>query len=176
MNDLGLRYLFGDSGYRMFGWMEGGYTYATVGPGPLSVQPRLNRFGNEFNLSDMGLTLQKPLAQDQFDWGLFVRYFSGANAALGQPLGGIDDPPGNPRYSHDFRDLYLETHLPVLTERGMNVRVGRMNTIIGWNGYLAPYRPFNSSDYQFFYSQDGAFTGALAQLVVNDQLDVWSGV
>jgi hypothetical protein len=110
------------------------------------------------------------------DWGFNVRYFAGANAATGQPKGGIDDPPGNTRFGQDFRDLYLSAHLPIITDGGVNLKVGRMNTIIGWNGYLAPYRPLFSNDYQFFYSQDGAFTGGLAQLVVSDQLDVWSGV
>jgi hypothetical protein len=176
MEDLGLKKLFGDSGIRTFGWVEGGYTGASPGTGPLSVQPRQNRFGNEFLLDQVGLVLQKPLRQDQWDWGFNIRYFAGADAALGQPKGGIDSPPGNPRFSHDFRDLYLSAHLPIITEGGMNVKVGRMNTIIGWNGFLAPYRPFYSSDYQFFYSQDGAFTGFLTQLVVSDQLDVWNGM
>ena len=58
----------------------------------------------------------------------------------------------------------------------MDVKVGRMNTIIGYNGFLAPYRPFYSSDYQFFYSQDGAFTGLLDQLMLTDQLEVWNGM
>ena len=51
-----------------------------------------------------------------------------------------------------------------------------MNTIIGYNGFLAPYRPFYSSDYQFFYSQDGAFTGFLTNLHVTDRLDIWNGM
>ena len=51
-----------------------------------------------------------------------------------------------------------------------------MNTIIGYNGFLAPYRPFYSSDYQFFYSQDGAFTGWLTDLHVTNRLDVWNGM
>ncbi|WP_437193389.1 outer membrane beta-barrel protein [Planctomicrobium sp. SH527] len=176
MKDLGLAELFGDSGIRAFGWIEGGYTGSSSGSGPLSVQPRQNRFGNEFLLNQIGLVVQKPLDQDEFDLGFNIRYFAGADAALGQPGGGIDDSPDNPRFSHDFRDLFVSAHLPILTEGGVNIQVGRMNTIIGYNGFLAPYRPFYSSDYQFFYSQDGAFTGALAQLVVNDQLDVWSGV
>lgn len=176
MDYVGLARLFGDSGIRTFGWVEGGYTGASGRPGPLSVQPRLNRFGDEFLLNEIGLVLQKPLAQDKFDWGFNMRYFAGANAALGQPRGGIDDPPGNPRFSQDFRDLYLSAHLPILTEGGVNVKVGRMNTIIGWNGFLAPYRPMYSSDYQFFYSQDGAFTGFLTQLIVSDRLDVWNGM
>jgi hypothetical protein len=41
---------------------------------------------------------------------------------------------------------------------------------------LAPYRPFYSSDYQFFYSQDGAFTGFLTDLHVNNRLDIWNGM
>jgi hypothetical protein len=176
MDGLGLARLWEDRGIRAFGWVETGYTYASTGPGLLSVQPRQNQFGNEALLDQIGLVIQKPLQQDRFDLGWNVRYFAGADAAIGQPGGGIDDPPGNPRFSHDFRDLYLSAHLPVLTEGGMNVKVGRMNTIIGYNGFLAPYRPMYSSDYQFFYSQDGAFTGFLTQLIVNDRLDIWNGM
>jgi hypothetical protein len=176
MDDLGLANLFGDSGIRAFGWIEGGYTASSSGSGLLATQPRQNRFGNEALLNQIGLVLQKPLAQDRFDIGFNVRYFAGADAALGQPLGGLDDPVGNPRFSHDFRDLYVSAHLPILTEGGMDVKVGRMNTIIGYNGFLAPYRPFYSSDYQFFYSQDGAFTGFLTNLHVNKQLDIWNGM
>jgi hypothetical protein len=58
----------------------------------------------------------------------------------------------------------------------MDVKFGRMNTIIGYNGFLAPYRPFYSSDYQFFYAQDGAFTGFLTNLHINDRLDIWNGM
>ncbi|MFO0844624.1 MAG: outer membrane beta-barrel protein, partial [Gemmataceae bacterium] len=176
MDGLGLADLFGDSGIRSFGWLEGGYTGASGRPGLLSVQPRQNRFGDEFLVNQIGLVLQKPLSQTEFDVGFNVRYFAGADAALGQPKGGIGQNNTDPRFNHDFRDLYVSAHLPILTDGGVNVKVGRMNTIIGWNGFLAPYRPFYSSDYQFFYSQDGAFTGALAQFVVNDRLDVWSGI
>ncbi|WP_152050260.1 outer membrane beta-barrel protein [Tautonia marina] len=175
-----LRNLFGLSeepgSLRTFGWVEGGYTGASTGPGLLRVQPRQNRFGNEFLLNQIGLVVQKPLRQDAFDLGFTVRYFAGADAALGQPKGGIDFPPGNPRFGHDFRDLFLDVHLPILTERGLDFKIGRMNTIIGYNGFLAPYRPLYSSDYQFFYAQDGAFTGFLANLHLNDRLDVWSGM
>jgi hypothetical protein len=176
MDYLGLRRLIGDSGIRSFGWVESGYTGASSGSGLLSVQPRLNRFGNEFLVNQIGLVLQKPLQQDRFNLGFMARYFAGADAATGQPKGGIGDPVSNPRFSQDFRDLYLSAHLPILTERGMDVMAGRMNTIIGYNGYLAPYRPFYSSDYQFFYSQDGAFTGVLTNLHVSNQLEVWNGV
>jgi hypothetical protein len=176
MDYLRLGDLFGDSGFRTFGWVEGGYTGASPGAGLLSVQTRLNRFGNEFLLSDLGFTVEKPLRQDEFNLGIFMRYFAGANAALGAPKGGIGFPPNNPRFGQDFRDLYLSAHFPILTEGGVDFRIGRMNTIIGYNGFLAPYRPFYSSDYQFFYSQDGAFTGFLTALHATDRLDIWNGM
>jgi len=176
MDYLRLRELFGDTGIRSFGWVEGGYSGASSGTGILSVQPRLNRFGNEFLLNEIGWVVEKPLKQDEFDLGFMMRYFAGANAALGAAKGGIGFPPDNPRFGQDFRDLYLSAHLQVLTERGMDFKIGRMNTIIGYNGFLAPYRPFYSSDYQFFYAQDGAFTGFLTNLHVSDRLEVWNGM
>ncbi len=103
-------------GIRTFGWVEGGYTDASVGQGLLSVQPRQNRFGDEFLFNQLGLVIQKPLSQDEFNLGFNVRYFAGADAALGQPKGGIDDPPGSDRFSQDFRDLNVSAHLPVFTE------------------------------------------------------------
>ena len=120
--------------------------------------------------------IQKPLRQDEFDIGFMVRYFAGADAALGAAKGGIGYPAGNPHFGQDFRDLYLSAHLPILTDGGMDFKIGRMNTIIGYNGFLAPYRPFYSSDYQFFYSQDGAFTGFLTDLHVSNRLDFWNGM
>jgi hypothetical protein len=135
-----------------------------------------NRFGDEYLLNQLGWVIQKPLEQDRFNIGFNVRYFAGADAAIGQPKGGIGGSDFNPRFSQDFRDLYLSMHLPVITEGGMDFKIGRMNTIIGYNGFLSPYRPFYSSDYQFFYLQDGAFTGFLANLHVNDRLDIWSGM
>ncbi|MFO0879867.1 MAG: outer membrane beta-barrel protein [Gemmataceae bacterium] len=176
MDGLGLADLFGDSGIRMFGWLEAGYQGASTGSGLLNIQPRLPRFGNEFLVNQIGLVMQKPLSETDFDIGFNIRYYAGADAFVGQPKGGIGDTITDERFSHDFRDLYISAHLPIITDGGVNIKVGRMNTIIGYNGYLAPYRPFYTSDYQFFYSQDGAFTGALAQLIVNDRLDVWSGI
>jgi Putative beta-barrel porin-2, OmpL-like. bbp2 len=176
MDRLRFQDVLGDSGIRAFGWMELGYSGASSGTGPLSVEPRLNRFGNEFLFNQLGLVLQKPLKQDQFDFGFNIRYFAGADAALGQPLGGIGYPVHNSHFGQDFRDLYISAHLPIITEGGLDVKVGRMNSIIGYNGFLSPYRPFYSSDYQFFYSQDGAFTGFLTDLHISKRLDFWNGM
>ena len=176
MDLLGIQNWAPDTNIRTFGWVEGGYTGALTGPGILSVETRQNRFGDEFLLNQIGWVIQKPLKQDQFDIGFMVRYFAGADAALGAAKGGIGYPAGDPHFGQDFRDLYLSAHLPIITDGGVDFKIGRMNTIIGYNGFLAPYRPFYSSDYQFFYSQDGAFTGFLTDLHVSNRLDIWNGM
>ena len=63
MDNLGVGNLFGDSGIRTFGWVEGGYTGASTGSGMLSVQPRQNRFGDQFLLNQIGFALQNGLRQ-----------------------------------------------------------------------------------------------------------------
>ena len=93
MDYLRLRELFGGSGIRTYGWVEGGYTGSSSGRGILSVKPRQNRFGNEFLLNQIGIAIEKPLRQDEFNIGFMVRYFGGADAALGAAKGGVGYPP-----------------------------------------------------------------------------------
>jgi hypothetical protein len=165
----------GENRIDVYGWADLGYTYSSLGSGQLAVQPRENRFGNEFLVNQLAVVLEKKLRQDDtFNLGFNTTFYAGADAALLRPLGGFTTT--NDRFGADFRQLYLSAHMPVLTEGGMDVQVGRMGTIIGYNSAMAPYRPFYSSDYQWFYAQDGAWTGILTNLHVNSQLDVLNGL
>ena len=175
MDGLGLGKLFGNTGIRFWGWAEGGYTASSSGSGLMSVQTRQNRYGNQLLFNQVGLVLQRGVKQNQVDFGFNIRYFAGADAALGQPKGGIGDA-ANTYFSQDFRDLSATVHIPGFKDGGLDIKVGRQNTIIGYSGFLSPFRPFYSNDYQFFYSQDGAFTGILTNLHVSKQLDVSNGL
>jgi hypothetical protein len=162
-------------GVRFYGWLDAGYTYASTGKGILPVEPRENRFGREFLLDQIAMVLDKPLKGGcQFDWGFNATFYAGADAALLRPEGGFTTT--NPRFGADFRNLYLSAHLPLLTEGGVDVKAGRMGTVIGYESALAPYRPFYSNDYQWFYAEDGAFTGVVATWHVNKQLDLLAGI
>lgn len=171
---LGFGGLLEDTGSRLYGWFDSGYTYSSNGPGLLATEPRENRFGNEYLVNQIALVLDKPLKSDEFSLGYNATFYAGADAALLRPRGGFDTT--DPRFGVDFRQLYVSAHLPILTEGGMDVKVGRMGTIIGYESALAPYRPFYSNDYQWFYSEDGAWTGALTNLHVNKQLDILNGI
>lgn len=166
--------LFG--GTRLYGWADGGVTFSSSGHGIMATETRENRFGNEALINQLAVVFDKPLNPDCLDFGFNMTYYAGADASLLQPKGGIDDPPSNTRFSHDFRQLYASAHLPILVDGGVDVKVGRMGTIIGYEGALAPYRPFYSNDYQWFYAEDGAFTGFLTDWHFSKQLDVYAGM
>ena len=122
---------------RLYGWLDAGYTYASTGHGLLTVEPRENRFGNEFLLNQAAIVLDKPLDPNQLSFGFNATFYAGADAALLRPEGGFTTT--DPRFGADFRQLYVSAHLPVLTEGGVDVRAGRMGTIIGYESALAPY-------------------------------------
>jgi hypothetical protein len=165
---------FDEHGVRVYGWLDAGYTYATTGPGPLTVETRENRFGNEALLNQMALVVEKPLDPTRWSFGYNVTFWAGADAALLRPRGGFDTD--NPRFGADFRQLYVSAHLPVLSEGGVDVKLGRQSTILGYESALAPYRPFYSNSYEWFYSTDFAWTGILANWHVTRQLDLLSGI
>ena len=47
---------------RVFGWVDGGYTYSSAGDGLLANAPTSNRFGNEVLLNGAWLIIERQLA------------------------------------------------------------------------------------------------------------------
>jgi hypothetical protein len=167
--------LLKDTGWRVYGWVEPGYTFNSAGPGRLAVEPRENYIGNEGVLSQVAVVLEKTMdAKKDFDLGFKALPYGGADAHLLRPLGGFTTT--NDRMGFDFRELYVAAHMRLGEEAHLDVKAGRMGTIIGYESAMAPYRPFYSNDYQWFYSEDGAWTGVLTNLHVSKQLDVLNGV
>ena len=150
MDDLGLKNLFGDSGITAYGWLDGGYTYASTGNGLLNVEPRENRFGNEFLANQLAIALEKHAqARRSGTFGFKAIYYAGADAALLHPLGGFE--VNDPQFGHDFRDLYLSLPPPD-PDRGRRRSEGRPHdNAHRLHRRLAPFRTFYSSDYQWFY-------------------------
>ena len=157
---------------KIYGWVDTGYTASTSGSGPLAVEPRPNRFGNEFSLNQFALTIEKPLNPKELSWGFLIQPYAGADAALLNPIRGAVVENPDQRFGFDFRNLYLQAHLPILTEGGIDVEVGQHYPLIGYQSAMAPYRTFYSNDYQWFYGEAGSFTGFIVTTHVNKQLDI----
>jgi len=160
---------------RFFGWVNGGYTWSSTGTGLLRVEPRENRFGDAFLLDQTAFVLERTLNEEGWSWGFRSEFYMGADAALLHPVNGFG-PSGNPRFSTDFRQAYFSFHAPILTDGGVDFKLGRQYVPLGYETTMAPYRPMYSLAYAWLYSQNGATTGAIATIHVNRSLDVIGGV
>jgi hypothetical protein len=140
----------------------------------LAVEPRANRFGDQWLLNQAALVLERTLAPE-WSWGFRTEFYMGADAALLRPVkygfGPTDD-----KFGTDFRQAYFSLHAPVLTEGGINLKFGRQYVPLGYETTMAPYRPMYSISYAWLYAQNGATTGATATVHVDPQLDVIAGV
>lgn len=161
---------------RIFGWVDMGYTASTSGRGPLAVEPKPNRFGNEFTLNQLALTIEKPLDPKELSWGFVIRPYAGSDAALLTPIQGAIVQSRDSRFGVDFRDLYLQAHLPILTEGGVDIEAGQHYPLIGYQSAMAPYRTFYSNDYQWFWGEAGNFTGIIVTCHATKQLDIVSAL
>jgi len=158
---------------RLFGWVDGGYTWSSAGSGLLNIEPRVNRFGDAFLLNQATFVLERTLNEEAWSWGFRSEFYMGADASLLHPTNGFG--PNNERFSTDFRQAYFSFHAPILTAGGIDFKLGRQYVPMGYETTMAPYRPMYSIADAWMYSQNGATTGAIATIHVTPQLDVVTG-
>lgn len=156
------------------GWVEQGYTASSSGSGRLAVAPEMNRFGDEYTLDQLAVTLQRRCDAEQLSWGYYLQMFSGADASTLQGPGDIRNT--NSRFGGVVRQARVQTHLPWLTSGGVDVVLGRQGSPMGFESYMAPLRPFYSLSYQWFYAEDGADTGCWTTGHLDRRWDVMYGV
>ncbi len=171
------RFLFndGDTKLKIYGWFDSGYTYRTSGPGETLVAPVMNRFGDEYMFNQIAIRIEKPLDPKDWSWGFNMQPYGGADPALLNPTRGAIIRNPDPRFGFDFSDLNVTAHLPILTEGGIDIKAGRQTTVVGSQAAQAPWRTFYSSDYQWFFAEEGRFTGVTANWHVTKQLDFLIG-
>jgi hypothetical protein len=162
------------SGLRVSGWLDMGYTYATSGAGRLAVAPQMNRFGQEYLFNQLALTFDRPLSADTWSWGYYLQFFSGADASTLEGPGDIRNT--DPRFGGSIRQARVQAHLPIFSERGIDMVFGRQGSLMGYESYMAPLRSFYSLSYQWFYAEDGADTGWWTTLHAADRWDITYGV
>ncbi len=150
----------GSSSLRASGWLDMGYTYASTASGRLAAAPEMNRFGNEFLLNQFALVLERPLARDDWAWGFYTQLFNGADAYTLQGPGDIQNT--NQHFGASLHQVNLQAHLPILSDGGVDLVFGRQGSLMGYESYMAPLRPFYSLSYQWYFAEDGADTGCWA--------------
>jgi Putative beta-barrel porin-2, OmpL-like. bbp2 len=157
---------------RMYGWVDGGFTYASTGYGLLTDATTPNRFGNEFLLNGAWLITERLASNEGWSWGFRTDFYAGSDAALLRPLNSFG--PQGTHVGTDFRQAYLSLHTPGVNDRGVDWSLGRQNVPTGYETLMGPYRPIYSESY-FWIKYEVGSTSALATIHPTAKLDLIGG-
>jgi hypothetical protein len=181
---------------QVYGWVQQGFAANPAGP-----SDRIN-FGanedwrsNDYRLNQVYFIVENPLEHEsrpnfgyRVDFlvgndapffvanGLFSA-FTGFDATSGVGVNGPDSFRQVHRIGIDLPQFYLEAHIPhVLTDKGIDIRVGKFYTLMGREVYPGADTDFYSRTYENIYATPFTHTGILATVHATRQLDVVAGV
>ncbi len=112
----------------------------------------------------------------EFDWGFKLQLLFGTDARFIHSLGLFDGIMGTSIYQPDIPEAYLNLHFPVVTQGGLDVKLGKFATPVGFETIDPRSNPFYSHSYIFNFGVPFNHTGALFTLHANSWLDLLGGV
>ncbi len=123
------------------------------------------------------VTIERALAPEpgKFDYGFKLQLTGGSDARFLNPIGEFDRV-SNGRYTIAAVEAYGSLHLPVLTEGGVDLRLGQFASPMSTETIYPTGNFFYSHSYIFNFGVPFQHLGALATLHANKILDVYAGV
>jgi hypothetical protein len=161
----------------IYGWVEGGFTGNVDSPRDNQNFGRLfDDRSNEFVMNQAVITAERALEPKVgFDWGFKLQLMFGTDARYIHSLGLLDHTMGNSLYQPDIPEAYLSLHLPLLTDGGIDVKLGKFVTLEGAETIDPRTNAFYSHTYIFNFGIPLNHTGVLFTLHATNWLDVIAG-
>jgi len=162
----------------IYGWVESGITGNVEGPNDNQNFGRLfDDRSNEFVMNQAVITAERALdPKVGFDWGFKLQLLFGTDARYIHSLGLLDHTMGTSLYQPDIPEAYLSLHLPLLTEGGIDVKLGKFVTLEGAETVDPRTNVFYSHSYIFNFGIPINHTGALFTLYATKWLNLVAGV
>jgi hypothetical protein len=163
---------------KLYGHADIGYTY-----NPDQPKDHIN-FGRLFDdransllLNQILVTLGRPLdsTAQTFDWGFKLQVMYGSDARYIHSLGLLDNVSDD-RNQPDIVEAYLNTHFPLLTPGGIDVKAGKFVTLEGAEVIDSTGNFFYSHSYIFNFGIPLTHLGVMTTTHLNKYLDLYAGI
>jgi hypothetical protein len=162
----------------IYGWVESGFTGNVDSPRDNQNFGRVfDDRSNEFVMNQAVITAERALdPKVGFDWGFKLQFLFGADARYIHSLGLLDHAMRSSLYQPDIPEVYLSLHFPIVTEGGIDLKLGKFVTLEGAETIDPRTNPFYSHTYIFNFAIPFNHTGALFTLYATKWLNLVAGV
>ena len=165
--------------FQISGWIDSGITVNPASPEDNQNFGRLfDDRANEPMLNQLVINLERALAPQpgEFDWGFKLQLMYGSDARTIHSLGLFDHTAATSIVQPDLVEAYLSLHLAVITDGGLDLKLGKFVTLEGAETIDPRTNFFYSHTYIFNFGIPFNHTGALATFHATKWLDVMAGV
>ena len=165
--------------FKISGWIDTGITFNPASP------PDNQNFGRFFDdraneplLNQLVINFERALApqRGEFDWGFKLQFMYGSDARFIHSLGLFSDTAATSIVQPDLVEAYLNLHFPIVSEGGLDLKLGKFVTLEGAETIDPRTNFFYSHTYIFTFGIPFNHTGALATFHATKWLDVMAGV
>src|SRR5260370_5173689 len=165
--------------FKISGWIDSGITFNPDSPQSNQNFGRLfDDRANEPLLNQVAISFERSLALQpgEFDWGVKLQFMYGSDARFIHSLGLFDHTAATSIAQPDLVETYLNLHFPVITDGGLDLKLGKFVTLEGAETIDPRINFFYSHTYIFNFGIPFNHTGALATFHATKWLDLYSGI
>jgi hypothetical protein len=153
---------------KLSGYGEASYSYASKPVDGVIVGRLYDRFANQFTLNGLKLVVERPAATDKWDAGLRADLVLGQNATVLRS-DGFDFNFGE---NGDMTQLFVTLNIPTANKNGIQLKVGKLATLLGLEVLETVVNPNWSEGLQFVYVENFTHTGLEIGHRLSSQLDI----
>src|SRR5437016_7484111 len=158
------------AGFKLTGFAEGSYAYSGRSLGDTAIVGRLyDRLQNRFMLNALAVVLDKPYDPAKLSAGFHTELLVGQDATVIQSNGlfaGAATP-----VPVDVPHLYVTLNVPTASGNGLQLKVGRIPTLLGLEVIETYANPNWSEGNQFVYVENFTALGVSVETKFNNHLD-----
>src|SRR5690242_18408963 len=154
------------AGFKLSGYAEASYAYSGRSVGDTAIVGRLyDRLQNRFTLNALAVVLDKPYDAAKFSAGLHGELLLGQDATVIQSNG------FNLGAQADLPHLYVTLNVPTASGNGLQIKLGRIPTLLGLEVIETYANPNWSEGNQFIYVENFTALGLSVETKFNNHLD-----